>query len=429
LWAHFEGQRPEVLRMLERIETWRMWVLCDREPVKEWSKGRVTLLGDAAHPMLQYLAQGACMATEDAVRLAENASENPENLPAAFQAYVQQRYLRTARVQIMARVYGDFYHARGPAAELRNQMLGPRTPEQAYDGVAWLYGEVGRVFGRVLPRDRQRALLQPRDRAPLAGQLQNMHAGIGAVDQIDVAAVVGFHVVALDRGLAAVHSINLDAALVGRLRDRGDEGADLLRLIRVAHVDRAHAGIEVGDKGDLLVEHRRHALIRGMRAEASPTLAEISARLGHREIRHHHRPRFGRDIDEEHELARFLAFIEDLLVHDHHEITYFAILVLGEFRDRHFEHRENRVRAVEGQHVDLTDNRIAQILRRRFLRTVQKLFAVDDLQHAALVGAVAEIHAIALRAGRDRPMQLGRHRTGGTGLLSNQAERADTTRL
>src|SRR5258705_9759849 len=139
LWAHFNGQRPEVLRMLERIETWRMWVLCDREPVKDWSKGRVTLLGDAAHPMLQYLAQGACMATEDAVCLADNVSEQPDDLPAAFRAYVQQRYLRTARVQIMARVYGDFYHARGPAAELRNQMLGGRTPEEAYEGMSWLY--------------------------------------------------------------------------------------------------------------------------------------------------------------------------------------------------------------------------------------------------------------------------------------------------
>ena len=140
LWAHFNGQRPEVLHMLERIETWRMWVLCDREPVKEWSKGRVTLLGDAAHPMLQYLAQGACMATEDAVCLAEKVAEQPDDLAAAFRSYVQQRYLRTARVQIMARVYGDFYHARGPAAELRNQMLGPRTPEESYEGVAWLYG-------------------------------------------------------------------------------------------------------------------------------------------------------------------------------------------------------------------------------------------------------------------------------------------------
>jgi 2-polyprenyl-6-methoxyphenol hydroxylase-like FAD-dependent oxidoreductase len=142
LWAHFNGQRPEVLRMLERIETWRMWVLCDREPVKEWSKGRVTLLGDAAHPMLQYLAQGACMATEDAVWLADKVSAQPHDLPAALRAYVEQRYLRTARVQIMARVYGEFYHARGPAAELRNMMLGPRTPEESYDGVSWLYGEM-----------------------------------------------------------------------------------------------------------------------------------------------------------------------------------------------------------------------------------------------------------------------------------------------
>jgi len=141
LWAHFKGQRPEVLRMLERIETWRMWVLCDREPVKDWSKGRVTLLGDAAHPMLQYLAQGACMATEDAVCLAEKVAEQPHDLPAAFKSYVNGRYLRTARVQIMARVYGDFYHARGPTAELRDQMLGGRSAEQSYDGMAWLYGE------------------------------------------------------------------------------------------------------------------------------------------------------------------------------------------------------------------------------------------------------------------------------------------------
>jgi 2-polyprenyl-6-methoxyphenol hydroxylase-like FAD-dependent oxidoreductase len=140
LWQHFQGQRPEVLRMLERINTWRMWVLCDREPVKNWSAGNVTLLGDAAHPMLQYLAQGACMATEDAVVLADKVKAKPEDLPAAFQAYQQDRYLRTGRVQIMARVYGEFYHARGVAAELRDLALGGRTPQQSYDGIAWLYG-------------------------------------------------------------------------------------------------------------------------------------------------------------------------------------------------------------------------------------------------------------------------------------------------
>src|SRR5262249_5849951 len=145
--------------------------------------------------------------------------------------------------------------------------------------------------------------------------------------------------------------------------------------------------------------------------------------------RHRHRPRFDRDVDEEYELARFLAFIENLLVHDHHEVTYFAVFVLGEFRDGHLQHRENRVRAIEGQHVELTDNWIAQVLRRRLLRTVQKLLAVDDLQHTALVGAVAEIHAIALRAGRDRPVQLGRYRAAGAGLLADEAEVADMNGL
>jgi 3-hydroxybenzoate 6-monooxygenase len=141
LMRRFQGQRPEVMRLLDKIETWRMWVLCDREPVKNWFKGRVALMGDAAHPMLQYLAQGAAMAVEDAVRLAEEVERRPDDLPGAFAAYQQARYLRTGRVQIMARVYGEFYHARGVTAELRDMMLGARTPEQAYDGMAWLYGE------------------------------------------------------------------------------------------------------------------------------------------------------------------------------------------------------------------------------------------------------------------------------------------------
>lgn len=142
LYEHFNGQRPEVLRLLDRINIWKFWVLCDREPVKNWSQGRVTLLGDAAHPMLQYLAQGACQATEDAVWLAEKVAAQPDDLPAAFQAYQQQRYLRTGRVQIMARVYGEFYHARGVTAELRDMMLAGRTPEQSYDSINWLYGTI-----------------------------------------------------------------------------------------------------------------------------------------------------------------------------------------------------------------------------------------------------------------------------------------------
>lgn len=138
----FAGEHENVLMMLDKIETWKMWVLVDREPVKNWSDGRVTLLGDAAHPMLQYLAQGACMAIEDAVCIADKIDASNGDFETAFQAYQKDRYLRTARVQIMARVYGEFYHAAGPTAELRYLMLSQRTTEQAYDGMSWLYAGV-----------------------------------------------------------------------------------------------------------------------------------------------------------------------------------------------------------------------------------------------------------------------------------------------
>lgn len=136
----FQNQQPQVHRLLDKIEAWRMWVLCDREPVETWTKGRIALLGDAAHPMLQYLAQGACMAIEDAVCLAECLHGSRSDPHRAFLAYQKARYLRTARVQVMARVYGDFYHATGPVRELRNIALSGRSVEAAYAGNDWLYG-------------------------------------------------------------------------------------------------------------------------------------------------------------------------------------------------------------------------------------------------------------------------------------------------
>jgi 3-hydroxybenzoate 6-monooxygenase len=140
LRERFAGTCAPVQMLLDKIESWRMWVLCDRPPIKEWSKGRITLLGDAAHPMLQYLAQGACMSIEDAVCLANKVVDAKGDYAAAFRAYQQARYLRTGRVQIMARIYGEFYHAGGVAKELRNMMLGGRTPEDAMAGMEWLYG-------------------------------------------------------------------------------------------------------------------------------------------------------------------------------------------------------------------------------------------------------------------------------------------------
>jgi 3-hydroxybenzoate 6-monooxygenase len=142
LGLRFRGQHRDVLAMLERIASWRMWVLCDREPVKTWSSGRVALLGDAAHPTLQYLAQGACMAIEDAVCLASKVEAHRNDHAAAFLAFQNARYLRTARVQLTARFYGDLYHAAGVTAELRALMLKDRSADQAYDGVQWLYAGI-----------------------------------------------------------------------------------------------------------------------------------------------------------------------------------------------------------------------------------------------------------------------------------------------
>ncbi|MES2260907.1 MAG: 3-hydroxybenzoate 6-monooxygenase [Pseudomonadota bacterium] len=142
LKLRFRDAAPPVKALLEKIDSWRMWVLCDRDPVKNWSSGKVTLLGDAAHPMLQYMAQGACMAIEDAVVLAEEVERAAGDHAAAFLRYQERRYLRTGKVQMSARLYGEFYHAAGVGRELRNQFLQARTLSQTLDSMAWLYNGI-----------------------------------------------------------------------------------------------------------------------------------------------------------------------------------------------------------------------------------------------------------------------------------------------
>ncbi|CAO3360757.1 3-hydroxybenzoate 6-monooxygenase [Azospirillum melinis] len=136
------ADRPK--QIIERGENWKLWVLCDRDPTPNWVDGRVVLLGDAAHPMLQYLAQGACMALEDAVNLSHHMAETDGALDAAFPAYNRDRFARTGRVQLNSRLMGEYvYHPAGGQAALRNAVLGNSTREQHYDRVAWLYGVTG----------------------------------------------------------------------------------------------------------------------------------------------------------------------------------------------------------------------------------------------------------------------------------------------
>jgi 2-polyprenyl-6-methoxyphenol hydroxylase-like FAD-dependent oxidoreductase len=135
----FANSVPQVLELLSKIETWKMWVLCDREPVKNWSDRNVTLLGDAAHPMLQYLAQGAGQAIEDSVVLGAALTQCNGNFAQAFQKYQAARYLRTGRVQLTARLYGDIYHASGVTRELRNTMFQSGKESAGFAGLKWMY--------------------------------------------------------------------------------------------------------------------------------------------------------------------------------------------------------------------------------------------------------------------------------------------------
>ena len=139
----FEHVSPVARQIIERGKDWKLWVLCDREPVTNWVEGRVALLGDAAHPMLQYFAQGACMAMEDAVCLSAELA-NTGDIENALQAYQQKRYLRTARVQLQSREIGNhIYHPAGAHAELRNAFMRSRTAEDWYNAVQWIYGSTG----------------------------------------------------------------------------------------------------------------------------------------------------------------------------------------------------------------------------------------------------------------------------------------------
>ena len=117
----------------------RRWVMYDREPLDNWSTGRITLLGDAAHPMVQYLAQGACQAIEDADCLARQLTRYDGDAVKAFAAYQAERIPRTALIQRSARIWGQIWHDDGPVIPLlRDRILTRRAPDD-YTELDWLY--------------------------------------------------------------------------------------------------------------------------------------------------------------------------------------------------------------------------------------------------------------------------------------------------
>jgi salicylate hydroxylase len=136
----FSAGCDEVREALRHMWRDRRWPMYDREPIGTWTRGRVTLLGDAAHPMLQYLAQGACQAIEDADALA-TALRTGDGRPVgdSFEAYQRARAAHTARVQRTARFWGDTWHIGGAGAVLRDELFS-RHPADDYRYTDWLYG-------------------------------------------------------------------------------------------------------------------------------------------------------------------------------------------------------------------------------------------------------------------------------------------------
>lgn len=146
LAADFAGWCPAITRLLERVETPLRWALHDRKPMRAWHRGRALLIGDACHPMLPFLAQGAAMGIEDAFALAQLLPMTPDSaaIESAAARYFALRQPRTARVQATARANGVDFHNGSPltslAARLPLGRMAAARPDAVMAQWDWLYG-------------------------------------------------------------------------------------------------------------------------------------------------------------------------------------------------------------------------------------------------------------------------------------------------
>jgi 2-polyprenyl-6-methoxyphenol hydroxylase-like FAD-dependent oxidoreductase len=133
---------PALTALLQAPEDWRQWPAADRPAATRWGDGPVTLLGDAAHPALPYLAQGAVMALEDAIVLGHCIATEP-TIAEAFRAYERQRAPRVARLARLSRRQGRIYHMSGPLRLARNAVMSAMPPNLFLGQLDWLYSWTG----------------------------------------------------------------------------------------------------------------------------------------------------------------------------------------------------------------------------------------------------------------------------------------------
>ena len=140
LQASFASWAKATKSLLNSVESWRGWSLYRLPALPRWSAGNIALLGDAAHPVMPYLAQGAALALEDASALAACLQTCGGDAARAFARYEALRQTRARRVQRTSRRLGHIYHLRGPLRHARNLALGLRQPEVQLAAFDWLYG-------------------------------------------------------------------------------------------------------------------------------------------------------------------------------------------------------------------------------------------------------------------------------------------------
>jgi len=135
----YRDAHPTMKELLAMLDLQRRWTLGVRDPARIWHEGRAVLLGDAAHPTLQTLAQGACMAIEDGLCLAELVHLAGGDFERAFRQFERARCVRTARVTLESNAIWEMYHADGVAREVYWQSFSERSEEDVYQCLAWLY--------------------------------------------------------------------------------------------------------------------------------------------------------------------------------------------------------------------------------------------------------------------------------------------------
>lgn len=135
-----QGSSPVLIALLDAARDWRKWGLFTCPELPSWHAGRLVLLGDAAHPMLPFLAQGGVMALEDALALADALATRPDAIAEALADYERQRRARVRRVQEASHRNGRIYHLTGPLALARDAALRLTSGERVMAGYDWLYG-------------------------------------------------------------------------------------------------------------------------------------------------------------------------------------------------------------------------------------------------------------------------------------------------